>query len=107
VSWFASTSSAEFELIIFFATILEERVVGLNQMELTCLARSALGNSSLLRRTSKNFLAPKPSPKTVVRTGAWRAPCAIQQTAKEADSKRARLPENVDGEFYVGMSFGS
>jgi hypothetical protein len=46
-------------------------------MELTCLARSVC-----------NVSEPAPS--------------AVQQSVKP-ESKRARLPENVDGEFYVGV----
>lgn len=72
-------------------------MLDLNQMVLTCLARSTLGNATLLGSARHQFLAPKPPPKMA----AGRVPCAFHDSAKEVDSKRARRAENVGGEFYV------
>lgn len=109
------TVSAEFEASFlqgddFIASGWFDLNRSLCEMELTCLARSLCHASelSLLGRTRQHYLAPKPQPKSVsVRTGAgvFRGPSSMQQTSKAVDSKRARRPENVDGEFYVGMNF--
>ncbi|KAG0556034.1 hypothetical protein KC19_11G020300 [Ceratodon purpureus] len=71
-------------------------------MELTCLARSVCTASelSLLGRTRQCRLAPRLQERNVVRSGVLPSPSAIQQSVKQ-ESKRARRPENVDGEFYV------
>lgn len=71
-------------------------------MELTCLARSVCNVSelSLLGRTRQRQLAARLQQRNTVRSRALPAPSAVQQSVKP-ESKRARLPENVDGEFYV------
>lgn len=68
-------------------------------MELAiCLARPVCG-LSWLGRTSR--LAPSVQKRNVaVRSTGVVSPSAFQQQAKP-ESKRARRPENVDGEFYV------
>ena len=73
-------------------------------MELTCLARSVCNASelSLLGRMRQRFLSSCFQQKNVVRSSVLPAPSAIQQSARP-ESKRARRPENVEGEFYVGM----
>lgn len=76
----------------------------LSDMELTCLARSVCNASelSLLGRTRLHHLTPMAHQTNVVRREGVPAPSAIQKSVKP-ESKRARRPENVDGEFYVGM----
>ena len=73
-------------------------------MEITCLARSVCNVSelSLLGRTRQRQLAARLQQRNAVRSRALPAPSAVQQSVKP-ESKRARLPENVDGEFYVGV----
>ncbi|XP_024361403.1 uncharacterized protein [Physcomitrium patens] len=71
-------------------------------MELTCSARLLCHESGLsfLGHARKLNLAPKTRQASAATTRVYRAPSAVQQSAKK-ESKRARRPENVEGEFYV------